>query len=61
MITKEFEREIVETGIALYRNRAGCASLSQIVGILVAGLPVNQDEIEAIRSEIEFWVGKKKC
>jgi len=60
MITKEFENEIVETGIALYRERAGCASVAQIIGGLIANLDLNQTEIDAIREEIEFWCGKPK-
>ena len=53
MITKDFENEIVETGIALYHERAGCASLTQIVGILTTNLDLNQTEIDAIQEEIE--------
>ena len=60
MITKEFETEIVETGIALYREQVGCATVTQIVGIITGGVKLNQTEIDAIQSEIEFWVGKPK-
>ena len=58
MITREFQREVVETGITLYRAQAGCASVAKIVGQLVANLELNQDEIDVIREDIEFWVGK---
>ena len=53
MITIEFENEIVETGLALYHERAGCATITQIIGILTSGLKLNQTEIDAIQEAVE--------